>query len=111
MMVEPVGWQDRLSYEFDLEDMVPGDHLPCRIYAVLDLRGRACGTLSTAASASSISWAGKPDLERHRQQRPEHRRQRTRALSRPRFFLSQGALSTRAKEQTHDPQSTLRHSF
>lgn len=27
MMGEPVGRQDRLFYEFDLEDMVPGDHL------------------------------------------------------------------------------------
>jgi hypothetical protein len=37
MMGEPVGLQDRLSYEFDLEDMVPGDHLLRRIDAVLDL--------------------------------------------------------------------------
>jgi transposase len=37
MMGEPVGWQDRLFYEFDLEDMVPGDHLLRRIDAVLDL--------------------------------------------------------------------------
>jgi hypothetical protein len=27
MMGDPVGRQDRLFYEFDLEDMVPGDHL------------------------------------------------------------------------------------
>ncbi len=27
MMGEPVGRQDRLYYEFDLEDMVPVDHL------------------------------------------------------------------------------------
>jgi hypothetical protein len=27
MMGEAVGRQDRLFYEFDLEDMVPGDHL------------------------------------------------------------------------------------
>ncbi len=27
MMGEPVGRQDRLFYEFDLEDMVPGDLL------------------------------------------------------------------------------------
>ncbi len=38
MMGEPVGRQDRLFYEFDLEDMVPGDHLLRRIDAALDLR-------------------------------------------------------------------------
>jgi transposase len=38
MMGEPVGRQDRLFYEFDLEDMVPGDHLLRRIDTVLDLR-------------------------------------------------------------------------
>ena len=37
MMGEPVGQQDRLFYEFDLEDMVPGDHLLRRIAAALDL--------------------------------------------------------------------------
>ncbi len=37
MMGDPVGLQDRLFYEFDLEDMVPGDHLLRRIDAVLDL--------------------------------------------------------------------------
>jgi transposase len=37
MMGEPVGRQDRLFYEFDLEDMVPSDHLLRRIDAVLDL--------------------------------------------------------------------------
>ena len=37
MMGEPVGRQDRLFYEFDLEDMVPGDHLLRRIDAVLEL--------------------------------------------------------------------------
>ncbi len=26
MMGEPVGRQDRLFYEFDLDEMVPGDH-------------------------------------------------------------------------------------
>ncbi|MCH7776476.1 MAG: transposase [Gemmatimonadetes bacterium] len=36
MMGEPVGRQDRLFYEFDLEEMVPADHLR-RIDAVLDL--------------------------------------------------------------------------
>ena len=33
MMGEPVGRQDRLFYEFDLEDMVPADHLLRRIDA------------------------------------------------------------------------------
>ncbi len=37
MMGEALGRQDRLFYEFDLEDMVPGDHLLRRIDAVLDL--------------------------------------------------------------------------
>jgi transposase len=37
MMGEPVGRQDRLFYEFDLEDMVPADHLLRRIDAVLEL--------------------------------------------------------------------------
>jgi transposase len=37
MMGEPVGRQDRLFYEFDLEDMVPVDHLLRRISAALDL--------------------------------------------------------------------------
>ncbi len=37
MMGEPVGRQDRLFYEFDLEAMVPGDHLLRRIDAVLEL--------------------------------------------------------------------------
>jgi transposase len=37
MMGEAVSRQDRLFYEFDLEDMVPDDHLLRRIDAVLDL--------------------------------------------------------------------------
>ena len=37
MMGEPVGRQDRLFYEFDLEDVVPADHRLRRIDAVLDL--------------------------------------------------------------------------
>ena len=37
MMGEPVGRQDRLFYAFDLEEMVPADHLLRRIDAVLDL--------------------------------------------------------------------------
>ncbi len=37
MMGEPVGRQDRLFYEFCLEDRVPADHLLRRIDGVLDL--------------------------------------------------------------------------
>jgi transposase len=37
MMGEPLGRQDRLFYEFDLEAMVPGDHLLRRIDAALDV--------------------------------------------------------------------------
>jgi len=37
MMGEPLGRQDRLFYEFDLEEMVPVGHLLRRIDAVLDL--------------------------------------------------------------------------
>lgn len=37
MMGEAVGRQGRLFYEFDLEDVVPGDHLLRKIDAVLDL--------------------------------------------------------------------------
>jgi transposase len=37
MMGAPIGRQDRLFYEFDLEDMVSGDHLLRRIDAALDL--------------------------------------------------------------------------
>ncbi len=37
MMGEPVGRQDRLFYKFDLEGMVPGDHLLRRIDVALDL--------------------------------------------------------------------------
>ena len=37
MMGEPVGRQDRLLYEFDLDEMVPDDHLLRRIDAVLGL--------------------------------------------------------------------------
>ena len=37
MMGEPVGRQHRLFYEFDLEDVVPSDHLLRRIDGVLDL--------------------------------------------------------------------------
>ena len=33
MMGQAVGRQDRLFYEFDLEDMVPADHLLRRIDA------------------------------------------------------------------------------
>ena len=37
MMGQAVGRQDRLFYEFDLDDIVPVDHLLRRIEAVLDL--------------------------------------------------------------------------
>ena len=37
MMGERSGTQDRLFYEFCLEDCVPSDHMLCRIDAVLDL--------------------------------------------------------------------------
>ncbi len=37
MMGAPVGRQDRLFYEFDLDDLVPPDHLLRKIDAVLDL--------------------------------------------------------------------------
>ncbi len=37
MMGEPVGRQDRLFYEFDLEAIVPASHLLRRIDAVLEL--------------------------------------------------------------------------
>ena len=37
MMGARLGCQDRLFYEFDLEDVVPRDHLLRRIDAVLDL--------------------------------------------------------------------------
>ena len=37
MLGAPFGRQDRLFYEFDLEEMVPADHLLRRIDAVLDL--------------------------------------------------------------------------
>ena len=36
MMGDPVDRQERLFYEFDLEEMVPVDHLLCKIDAVLD---------------------------------------------------------------------------
>jgi len=42
MMGAPVGRQDRLFHEFDLEEVVPGDHLRRRIDTALDpsrLRG------------------------------------------------------------------------
>ena len=37
MMGEPVGRQDRLFYDFDLGEVVAGDHLLRKIDAVLDL--------------------------------------------------------------------------
>ena len=37
MMGEQLGRQERLFYEFDLDEVVPGDHLLRRIDGVLDL--------------------------------------------------------------------------
>ena len=37
MMGAPMGQQDRLFYEFCLDDVVPADHLLRKIDAVLDL--------------------------------------------------------------------------
>jgi hypothetical protein len=54
MMGPPVGRQDRLFYEFDLEDMVPADHLLRRIDRALDLswlRGEMRGFARSAACA------------------------------------------------------------
>jgi transposase len=41
MMGEPVGRQDRLFYEFCVEDRVPTDHLLRKIDVVLDLNWRS----------------------------------------------------------------------
>ncbi|NQV46131.1 MAG: transposase, partial [Rhodospirillales bacterium] len=49
MMGQAVGGQDRLFYEFNLEDRVPANHLLRRIHAVLDLgwlRGELAPTYS-----------------------------------------------------------------
>ncbi len=56
MMGAATGQQDRLFYEFNLEDMVPADHLLRRIDAVLDLswlRGEL---------ASHYSAIGRPSI-------------------------------------------------
>ena len=52
MMGEPVGRQDRLFHEFDLEVMVPADHLLRRIDAVLELSWRR--TTATPVARRSI---------------------------------------------------------
>src|SRR5687768_11054160 len=39
MMGRQVGMQERLFYEFDLDERVPGDHLLRKITSVLDLSG------------------------------------------------------------------------
>ena len=57
MMGEAVGQQDRLFYEFDLDDVVPGDHLLRRIDAVLDL-----GWLRSAL-APYYSSTGRPSVD------------------------------------------------
>ena len=56
MMGPAVGRQDRLFYEFDLEDVVPGDHLLRRIDAVLDL------SWLRAEMASHYSHLGCPSV-------------------------------------------------
>ena len=47
-MGEPIGRQDRVFYEFDLEEIVPADHPLRKIDAVLDLswlRGEMKGSV------------------------------------------------------------------
>jgi transposase len=57
MMGEPVGRQDRLFYEFCLEDRVPADHLLRRIDAVLDL------SWLRAELAPYYSYTGCPSVD------------------------------------------------
>ena len=56
MMGERTGVQDRLFYEFDLERMVPSDHLLRRVDAVLDLSGLR------AQLAPHYSHTGRPSI-------------------------------------------------
>ncbi len=68
MMGEPVGRQDRLFYEFDLEDMVPGDHLLRRIDAALDLswlRAEMQAGIVTLTGASHSLASSDPSSGRH----------------------------------------------
>ena len=57
MLGEQVGQQDRLFYEFNLEDRVPADHLLRRLDAVLDL-----GWLRTELSPF-YSHTGRPSVD------------------------------------------------
>jgi transposase len=57
MMGERTGVQDRLFYEFDLETMVPADHLLRRVDAVLDLSGLR------AQLAPHYSHTGRPSID------------------------------------------------
>ena len=57
MMGERTGVQDRLFYEFDLERMVPSDHLLRRVDAVLDLSGLR------AQLAPHYSHTGRPSID------------------------------------------------
>jgi len=57
MLGEQVGLQDRLFYEFDLEDRVPNDHLLRRLDAVLDL------TWLRAELSPFYSHTGRPSVD------------------------------------------------
>src|SRR5690242_7126301 len=57
MMGERTGVQDRLFYEFDLETMVPADHLLRKVDAVLDLSGLR------AQLAPHYSHTGRPSVD------------------------------------------------
>lgn len=57
MMGERTGVQDRLFYEFELERMVPSDHLLRRVDAVLDLSGLR------AQLAPHYSHTGRPSID------------------------------------------------
>ena len=56
-MGEAVGQQDRLFYEFCLEDLVPPDHLLRKIAAVLDL------SWLRGALAPHYSTIGRPSVD------------------------------------------------
>ena len=64
MMGEPVGRQDRLFYEFDLEDMVPGDHLLRRIDAALDVSGLATQKWRAPTATGGVLWDEESGLRR-----------------------------------------------
>ena len=68
MMGAPVVRQDRLFYEFDLEDVVPPDHLLRRIDAVLDLSWLRdeMEPHYTPSYGRRISVAGTPAVYPHR---------------------------------------------